>query len=181
MNNEDKEKECLTSCLTTRRQFLTISGGAIATATILLSGIPGLGAKKVEAVVSKYPRTNIGKLSALKQDVPVTFEYPSKEFKNILVKLGVPAGGGVGPMKDVVAFNPVCTHMGGPLAQAYKAEYKALGQCPFHQSTFDLTRHGMIICGHATESLPQIQLEVEGDDIYATAIIGLIFGRNSNI
>src|SRR3972149_8404968 len=174
----EKKEGCLTKCLLSRRQFL-LSGG-IATATIFL-GLPGFGTREVEAVVSEYPRTKIGKLSALKQDVPVTFEYPTKEFKNMLVKLGVPAGGGVGPKKDVVAFNPVCTHMGGPLDKAYHAEYKALAQCPFHQSTFDLTRHGMIICGHATESLHQIQLDVEGDDIYATAIIGLVFGRHSNL
>lgn len=180
-NNEDKEKGCLTDCLTTRRQFLFIGGGAIATATVLLSGIPGFGTKQVEAVVSKYPRLKIGKLSALKQDMPVAFTYPTKDIRNILVKLGTPAGGGVGSNKDVVAFNPVCTHMGGPMDKAYNAEHKILGQCPFHQSTFDLTRHGMIISGHATESLPQIQLETEGDDIYATAVIGLVYGRNSNI
>lgn len=174
-----KDKECLNKCLTTRRQFLLASGAA--TATIMLSGIPGFGAARVEAIVSKYPRQKIGKLSALKQDMPVPFAYPTKDIKNILIKLGAPAGGGVGSNKDVVAFNPVCTHMGGPMENAYKAEYKILGQCPFHQSTFDLTRHGMIISGHATESLPQIQLETEGDDIYATGIIGLVFGRNSNI
>ncbi|HBO83498.1 MAG: arsenite oxidase small subunit [Deltaproteobacteria bacterium GWC2_42_11] len=178
MDNTDK-KDCLISCLTTRRQFLFLSGAA--TATIMLTGIPGLGAKEVQAVVSKYPRVKIGKLSALKQDMPVAFTYPTKDIRNILVKLGTPAGGGVGSNNDVVAFNPVCTHMGGPMETAYKAEYKILGQCPFHQSTFDLTRHGMIISGHATESLPQILLETEGDDIYAAGVIGLVFGRNSNV
>lgn len=178
MDNTDK-KECLTACLTTRRQFLFMSGAA--TATIMLTGIPGFGTREVQAVVSKYPRIKIGKLSALKQDMPVAFTYPTKDIRNILVKLGVPAGGGVGQNNDVVAFNPVCTHMGGPMENAYKAEYKILGQCPFHQSTFDLTRHGMIISGHATESLPQIQLETEGDDIYATAVIGLVYGRSSNV
>lgn len=178
MDNTDK-KDCLTSCLTTRRQFLFLSGAA--TATIMLTGIPGLGTREVQAVVSAYPRVKIGKLSALKQDMPMAFTYPTKDISNILVKLGTAAGGGVGQDKDVVAFNPVCTHMGGPMATAYKAEYKILGQCPFHQSTFDLTRHGMIISGHATESLPQIQLETEGDDIYATGVIGLVFGRSSNI
>lgn len=177
---EDKKDEgCLISCLTTRRQFLLTSG--MATATILLSRIPGFGTADVEAVVSKYPRQKIGKLSALKDDMPVEFSYPSKDIKNILVKMGTPAGGGIGPKMDVVAFNPVCTHMGGPMEKAYKAEYKILGQCPFHQSTFDLTRHGMIISGHATESLPQILLEAEGDDIYATGIIGLLYGRSSNV
>ncbi|MBI5874518.1 MAG: arsenate reductase (azurin) small subunit [Deltaproteobacteria bacterium] len=179
VNNEDKEKECLTNCLTTRRQFLFMSGAA--TATILLTQIPGLGLSNAFAVVAKYPRQKIGKLSALKQDMPVTFSYPSKDVKNILVKLGAPAGAGIGKGKDVVAFNPVCTHMGGNLEKAYHAEYKVLGQCPFHLSTFDLTRHGIIVSGHATESLPQIELELEGDDIYATGVIGLVYGRNSNI
>ncbi|MBI5894151.1 MAG: arsenate reductase (azurin) small subunit [Deltaproteobacteria bacterium] len=179
MDKENKNGECLSSCVTTRRQFLFMSGAA--TATVFLSGIPGFGAARVEAVVAKYPKQKIGKLSALKQDMPVTFAYPSKDIKNILVKLGVPAGGGIGSNKDVVAFNPVCTHMGGNLEKAYNAEHKILGQCPLHLSTFDLTRHGIIISGHATESLPQIELELEGDDIYATGVIGLVYGRNSNI
>ncbi len=178
-DNMEKEKGCLINCLTTRRQFLLASG--ITTATILLTGIPGFGTKEAEAVLSKYPRLKIGKLSALKKDKPITFNYPTTDIANMLVKLGVPAGGGIGPNKDVVAFNPVCTHMGGNLKKVYNPEYKILGQCPYHQSTFDLTRHGMIISGHATASLPQVMLELVGDDIYATAVIGLVYGRNSNI
>ena len=50
-----------------------------------------------------------------------------------------------------------------------------------HQSTFDLTRHGMIIGGHATQSLPQVLLELEGDDIYAVGMLGLIYGRYDNL
>lgn len=176
----DKEKEeCLPKCLTTRRQFLVMGGAA--TATVLLAGIPGFGVRTAEAVVTGYPRMMVGKLSALKQDMPVAFSYPSKDIKNIMVKLGTPAGGGIGSGKDVVAFNPVCTHMGANLEKNYNAEHKILGQCGFHMSTFDLTRHGIIVSGHATESLPQIVLEVEGDDIYATGVMGLVFGRNSNL
>jgi arsenite oxidase small subunit len=63
----------------------------------------------------------------------------------------------------------------------YKEEYKALGPCPFHLTSFDLTRHGIVIAGHATESLPQIVLEVEGDAIYATGLIGLVYGRAQNL
>lgn len=176
---EKKDEQCLVSCLTTRRQFLLMSGAA--TATVMLTGIPGFGTRRVEAVVSKYPRVKIGKLSALKQDMPVPFTYPTKDITNILIKLGVPAGGGIGPGRDVVAFNPVCTHMGGVLENTYKPADKVLGQCHLHQATFDLTRHGIIISGHATQSLPQIELELEGDDIYATGIIGLVFGRHSNV
>lgn len=176
---EKKDDECLVSCLTTRRQFLLTSG--FVTATIVLGGVPGLGTRRVEAIVSRYPRMKIGRLSDLKQDTLVPFTYPSKDIRNILIKLGLPAGGGVGPGRDVVAFNPVCTHMGGALENTYKPAHKVLGQCPLHQATFDLTRHGIIVSGHATQSLPQVELELEGDDIYATGIIGLVFGRNSNV
>ena len=165
-----------------RRQFLLMGGTA--TATVLLPGLKGIGAEKVEAaVMSKYPRVKIGSLKKLKTDKPIVFSYPDKgKFsKSILVKLGTRAGGGVGPKQDVVAFNSFCTHQGGKLDDLYKRKDKAIGPCPYHLSTFDLTRHGIIVAGHATESLAQVVLETKGDDIYAVAVIGLIYGRNSNV
>ena len=63
----------------------------------------------------------------------------------------------------------------------YHAADKAVGPCPYHQSVFDLTRHGIIVNGHATESLAQVLLEVEGNDVYAVGVMGLIYGRNSNL
>jgi arsenite oxidase small subunit len=99
----------------------------------------------------------------------------------MLVKLGVPAGGGVGPQQDIVAFSTLCTHMGGPLAGQYRGQHKVLGPCPFHLTTFDLTKHGMVVSGQATESLPQIVLETRGDDIWATGVMGLIYGYHSNL
>lgn len=179
MGNTDKKEEekCLSPCAT-RRQFLIGSG--VATATVLL-GIPGLGNRKVEAVVSKYPRQKIGEVSKLKQDKPIIFQYPNDRVSNMLVKLGTPAGGGVGRDNDIVAFNLACTHMGGPMTGSYKAEYKILGPCPFHLSSYDLTRHGILTSGHATQNLPQIELEVEGNDIYATGVVGLIYGYHSNV
>jgi arsenite oxidase small subunit len=157
-----------------RRQFL-LSGGAVVT----LAAVPGLA--EAAAVKAGYARKKIGKLSALKVGEPVAFNYPFADVRNILVKLGAPAGGGLGPDRDVVAFNQQCTHMGGPLDGTYKAKYQALGPCPLHLTTFDLTRHGMVISGHATESLPQIVLEVQGDDIYATGVMGLIYGHSTNV
>ncbi|MBI1906526.1 MAG: arsenate reductase (azurin) small subunit, partial [Rhodocyclales bacterium] len=58
--------------------------------------------------------------------------------------------------------------------------YQVLGPCPMHLTTFDLTKHGMVVAGHGTESLPQILLEVEGDDIYAVGVMGLIYGYADN-
>ena len=85
------------------------------------------------------------------------------------------------PDADVIAFNTICTHLGGPLAGGFKPDDQALGPCPLHQTTYDLTRHGMIIAGHATESLPQVLMELDGDDIYAVGMLGLIYGRHDNL
>ena len=130
-----------------------------------------------------YPRKWIANLSSLVEDAPVEFLYPDEGPHSIsmLVKLGRPAGGGLGPAQDIVAFNALCTHQGGLLRDAYNAEHKAAGPCPIHLTTFDLTRHGMVIAGHATQELPQVVLELDGDDIFAVGIMGLIYGYPSNL
>ena len=160
-----------------RRQFL-LAGGAMVTLAAI--GLPGPAeAAPLHALKADFPKTKIGTLSALKKGAPLEFAYPYPDVQNILVKLGAVAGGGVGPDKDIVAFNQQCTHMGGPLQGTYKDAYQALGPCPLHLTTFDLTKHGMVISGHATESLPQIVLEVQGDDIYAVGVQGLVYGYNA--
>ena len=100
------------------------------------------------------------------------------------MKLGTEAGGGIGADKDIVAFSSLCTHMGWGLSDTritYRKEHKMLGPCPLHLTTFDLTRYGMVVAGHATEALPQIVLEVDGDDIIATGVLGLIYGKRDNL
>ncbi len=159
-----------------RRQML-LSGGATVV-LISLGGMPGT-AEAVQALKASYPRQKIGRLSALKNGVPLDFNYPYPDIRNILVKLGVSAGAGIGAGKDIVAFNQQCTHMGGPLDGTYKPEHQVLGPCPLHLTTFDLTRHGMVVAGHATESLPQIVLEIKGDDIYAVGVMGLVYGYSA--
>ena len=168
------------SCLMNRRDFLLTSG--IATFTVMVA-VKGLPAAASPAVVATYPRKLIGKLSELKVDEPVDFTYPDDKTysESILVKLGTEAGGGIGPAKDVVAFNYTCTHQGGPLQGTYQAADKALGPCPLHLTTFDLTRFGIFISGQAYQSLPQVLLELDGDDIYAVGMFGLIYGRFDNL
>lgn len=168
-------------CLVSRRNFL-ISAGV--TTTIMITLNPGTPqAREVPAQVTEYPRQFVAKLSDLKPDVPFDFNYPDEgEYsENMIVRMGVKAGGGIGPDQDVVAFNYACTHQGGSLFETYKADTKSLGACPLHLSTYDLTRHGILISGQAYQSLPQILLELDGDDIYATGIFGLIYGRKENL
>lgn len=164
------------SCMS-RRQFL-LAGASV----VVMSTLPGL-AQAVTLQVKHYERRRIASLDQLKPDEPLEFKYPFDDAhsSNFVVRLGTRAGGGVGPQQDIVAFNHYCTHMGGPLQGTYKKLHKAMGPCPLHLTTFDLTRHGMVIAGHATESLPQIVLEVKGNDVYAVGVMGLVYGRHDNL
>jgi arsenite oxidase small subunit len=178
--NGEAEAAGTRPCLVNRRNFLLTSG--IAT-TVIMVGIPGLPQAQTPAVVATYPRKFITRLSELVVDEPFDFEYPDEGAyaESILIKLGREAGGGLGPDRDVVAFNYTCTHQGGPLQGTYQAADKALGPCPLHLTTFDLTRHGIFISGQAYQSLPQVLMELEGDDIYAVGMFGLIYGRYDNL
>jgi arsenite oxidase small subunit len=168
-----------------RREFLVYSGTAAGAATTITL-FPGTAqAKEVNAQLASYPRKLIAKLSELKDNEPVDFSYPD-EGKNagcMIVKTGIKCGGGLGKEQDVVAYSYLCTHQGGPLNGSYKAngDQRTLGQCPLHLSTYDARRHGIIVSGQAYQSLPQVMLELDGDNIYAVGIMGLLFGRVNNL
>lgn len=182
-----------TPCVSRRK--LLISGGklgGLAAMSMLLpvqvwagssSTKSGMVSSAVTARTARYPRKMVGRLSALKQDKPVKIQYPgnAEGQKALLIKLGEPALGGIGRDRDVVAFNAFCTHQGGPLEDQYDAKNKIMGPCEFHLSTFDLTRHGMMVSASAVQNLPQIVLELEGDSIYAVGVLGLIYGYPDNL
>ncbi|MFT6915929.1 MAG: arsenite oxidase small subunit [Motiliproteus sp.] len=174
-------------CMLSRRNFLMYSGSTAAAASVIsINLFPGTAqAQTLPARVTAYPRKLVAKFSELQENVPVNYNYPDDGMNTscMVVKMGVQGGGGVGPQRDVVGYSYMCTHQGGPLNGSYLAtdEHRTLGQCPFHLSLFDLRRHGIIVSGQAYESLPQVLLEVDGDDIYAVGILGLLFGRNENL
>ena len=174
-------------CMMTRRTFLMTGSAATAASTVGISLFPGAAnAFSSTAQVVGYPRKKIAKLSQLKDNKPFDFNYPEDIRNNqcMLVKMGgAQAGGGVGKQKDIVAFSYLCTHQGGPMQGSYRVagDQRVLGQCPFHLSTYDLRRHGIIVSGQAYESLPQVLLEIDGDDVYAVGMLGLVFGRNTNL
>ena len=168
-------------CLVSRRNFLITSG---VTTTVMVTLNRGTAfAQEVPATITTFPRKFVAKLSDLKLDEPIDFTYPDEgaHAESMIVRMGVRAGGGLGPDEDVVAFNYACTHQGNSLSGSYKKDTKSLGAFALHLSTYDLTRHGILISGQAYQSLPQVLLELEGDDIYATGIFGLIFGRYDNL
>jgi len=185
MKNEsaqDKLKLVQPPSCVDRRQFLLASAGTVS--LLALSSIFGSTAAFAgRARLARYPRRKIARLSELQTDQPLDFLYPNDDptyAQCFVVKLGERAGGGVGPDGDIVAFSGLCPHMGGLLTRAYKPEHKVAGPCPSHLTTFDLTRHGMVIAGHAVQSLPQIVLETKGDTLFASGVTGLIFGAADN-
>ncbi len=127
-----------------------------------------------------YPRVKVASLGSLEVDTPVMFDYPLEGQGNMLVKLGRPARGGVGPEGDVVAYSNQCTHMGCVLTD-YDSEHKVLGPCPCHFTTFDLTLDGEVTLGHATEKLPRVILEMADGDIFAVGVDRLIYGHDDNL
>ncbi len=176
-NTPPQAPSLLDRCMS-RRQFLFM-GAATVTTVYLTTALPG---RLFQAEIAAYEGMKVGTLSGLQRGEPQQFRYPwdHPNCESYLIRLDTPAGGGVGPDQDVVAFNTMCTHMGISLVNQFKREHQVLGPCPAHLSTYDLTRHGMVVSGHATEGLPQIVLEVEGDDLYATGIMGLIYGFGDN-
>ena len=181
LSKKDLAKQVGHKCLVSRRNFLITSG--VTTSVMVTMNAGTAMAEEVPAQVTTFPRKLIAKLSELKLDEPLDFNYPDEgaHSESMIVKLGVKAGGGLGNGQDIVAYNYACTHQGNTLSGSYKSETKSLGACALHLSTYDLTRHGILISGQAYQSLPQVLLELDGDDIYAVGIFGLIYGRKENL
>lgn len=120
------------------------------------------------------PRTRLASLGSLKPGVPVPATYPTPQDPVIVLKLGRPARGGVGPDGDVVAYSSLCTHHGCPV----RLENDRL-LCPCHYSLFDPAVEGQCFQGPAPRELPRVLLELEGDDLYAVGMTALPYGRVS--
>jgi len=159
-----------------RRSFMILGGTSL---TVLASY--GSGTYAQDLVSSSYIRKVIGKVSELEPGKAISFTYPTDDIENLLMMLNEEAGGGVGEVRNIVGFNTICPHMGGYMGEdEFRPQHSVLGPCPLHLSTFDLTKHGMIVSGHSVESLPQIVLEIDGDDIVATGVMGLFYGYSQN-
>ena len=132
------------------------------------------------ALVTMFPKVRVAGLSEVNATTPITFDYPLEGQANVLVKLDQPVAGGVGPDGDIVAYSSLCTHMGCQVTE-YRPEHRALGPCPCHFSTFDLANNGMVTLGQATQNLPQVMLSIEGEDVFATGVIRLVYGYQNTL
>lgn len=169
-----------------RRQFLSgaglaaagaAAGAAVGGAAVAVETKPGAGGSGPALV--NYPGARLANVRDLKVNAPVDVAYPDPDALGVLVKLGRPVPGGVGPERDIVAFSSLCPHRGYPLR--YEPSDRTL-TCLGHYSRFDCEKAGQQIWGHATQNLPQYRLRVdEAGDIYAESVDELLYGRVSNV
>jgi arsenite oxidase small subunit len=162
-----------------RRQFLRGSTTTAAGAAAVLAAGGAKAAAPVGAARVTYPSSRLANLAELKVDAPVDVTYPDPDAPGVLLKLGKPVPGGVGPDGDVVGFTTLCPHKGYPLQ--YDSRDRTL-TCPGHYSRFDPEKGGLEVWGHATQNLPQYTLRVdETGDVHAEGIDELLYGRLSNV
>lgn len=128
-----------------------------------------------------YPRVQIGSVDDLSVGDVQRFTYPLQGQQNFLTRLGEGAWDGAGPDGDIVAFSSKCTHAGCSVAGQVKPEGSRAGPCPCHYTSYDISKGGLVTMGQATTDLPQIELEVEDGDIYATYVEGLVWGYHNNL
>lgn len=171
---------------------LTLGGlatlGSVASMFRILSFVPSPNAGSTTPLV--WPVVLIANLSDLQPGKPVPFNYPLEETPNILVKLGQPAKGGVGPDNDIVAFSEICQHLGCVYAFVgsgsspdCNSSYRAsgpVGYCCCHGSIYDLANGAKVVGGPAPRPVPQVILSFDAStgNIYATGMTApTIFGH----
>ena len=169
-----------------RRRFLKVLQGSAAAAIGILSYRGALSESSAATVRGleirrEFPRVRVAQISQIKEKEPFHFTYPDQAAKQVILKLGKPARDGVGPESDIVGYSTACPHMGCDLGNAFEQVDSMLGPCSCHFSCFDLLSSGELIQGQATEALPQVILESDGDSIFAIGIKGLIYGRFDNL
>jgi len=158
-----------------RRRFLKYVGGvAVGAAGLAACEFPGSS----QQAPTSFGETSIAKIKDLKVGQVTSAKYPDDKSPILIFKLGQRVPDGVGADGDIVAYSSICTHLG--CAVAWRPETKVLS-CPCHFSSFDPARGGLMVMGQATANLPQVILKVKDQDLVATGIRGLIWGRQTNL
>jgi arsenite oxidase small subunit len=157
----------------------------LAVGELAVGGVAAVGAGAAAVIIAtsgddegEFPRQTIASVGELGPNEPVTFEYPLEGQSSVLVDLGEEVPGGIGDSGGIVAYSALCQHMGCDVQFVPEGGYLL---CPCHQSKYDPGREGNVIQGVAQAPLPRIELEIDGEDVVAVGVNGLIFGYRENL
>jgi nitrite reductase/ring-hydroxylating ferredoxin subunit len=133
-------------------RFLVLTSGAF------LAGQGFIAAQHLLRANRPAPqRTRVAALS----DIPVgsarVFQFPGEHDACVLVR---PA------LDELLAFSQKCTHLSCAVVPRIS---EGVFHCPCHEGYFDL-RTGRNIAGPPPRPLPKIEIEVDGDDVYALSV-----------
>lgn len=138
-----------------RREFLrfgTLASGGFAIGSI------GLAAwSKVKKEGPELEPQMIALKGDLKPGKALPFSYPRPKDICLLVQK---------PNGEYVAFKRRCTHLSCPVH--YEEDQNRL-YCPCHNGAFSV-EDGSVLQGPPPHPLPQIKVEVKGDEIWATGL-----------
>ncbi len=93
-------------------------------------------------------------------------------FKPFVIRVRNQVSGSIAHPEEgyLVGFSTKCTHMGCPVEPDVKN--MICGPCICHGTVFDLTKGGLVVIGHATQNLSQLDLKLLYEDnliyVYAT-------------
>ncbi len=176
-NVKEKNSSAVDECMSRRRLLKT--AGCAGAAALLAGSLAG----KADAGISgakTYPQVKIANIRDIQAGRPVKFDYPLTGRKNILVNLGCPVQGGIGPDKSIVAYSMFCSHLGCGVEMQWES---GMLVCECHQSIYDPGQSGKVIEGPAPSNLPMVNLDIDSStgDIYAVGVAGLIYGLRNNL
>lgn len=104
------------------------------------------------------PRMRIASLSALALGSSTMFAYPDADDPCLLIRT-----------RDgkLLAYSQKCTHLSCAVIPELD---RGIIRCPCHEGIFELST-GRNIAGPPPRPLPVIQLDVVGDDVFATGVV----------
>ena len=133
-------------------KFMTLASGGLAIGSTALAAWHQLNRNE-----RRFDEAKIARVSDVAVGGTIGFSYPRPHDICILIQ---PEAG------KFVAYSRRCTHLSCPVD--YQHEHNRL-YCPCHNGAFSV-KDGAVLQGPPPHPLPQIMLEVRGDDIYAVGV-----------
>ena len=134
-------------------RFLVLTSGAFVAGQAWIAGHELVRSRRAAP-----GRKRVASLAAVAPGTSHMFAYPGEHDACLLVRL---------PDGALVAYSQKCTHLSCAVVPRIA---EGVLHCPCHEGRFDLAT-GRQLAGPAPRPLPRIALAIEGDDVFATAVL----------